>query len=106
AIDRSFEPYHAHVQASHGASLEAAAAQAARDTLVALFPAQAGTFDAALAADLADIPPGRARQGVAVGHEAARQILAWRSTDGSVPDPDAPPYVPGTDPGDWQPTPP
>ena len=33
AIDRSFEPYHAQVQASHGASLEAAAAQAAHDTL-------------------------------------------------------------------------
>src|SRR5262249_57876777 len=31
AIDRSFEPYHAHVHASRGASLEAAAAQAAPD---------------------------------------------------------------------------
>ena len=38
AIDRSFEPYHAHVHASRGASLEAAAAQAAHDTLAALFP--------------------------------------------------------------------
>ena len=64
AIDRSFEPYHAHVHASRGASPEAAAAQAAHDTLSALFPAQAATFDAALAADLAGIPPGRARQGV------------------------------------------
>ena len=35
AIDRSFEPYHAHVHASRGASLEAAAAQAAHDTLTA-----------------------------------------------------------------------
>jgi membrane-associated phospholipid phosphatase len=106
AIDRSFEPYHAHVKASSGASLEAAAAQAAHDTLAALFPTQASTFDSALAADLAGIPPGQARQGVAVGSEVARQILDWRSTDGSVPDPNAPPYVPGTDPGDWQPTPP
>jgi membrane-associated phospholipid phosphatase len=103
AIDRSFEPYHAHVAASSGASPEAAAAQAAHDTLVFLFPAQAGTFDAALAADLADISPGRARQGVAVGQEAARQILAWRSTDGSTA---TVPYTPGTEPGDWQPTPP
>src|SRR5205085_9626296 len=63
AIDRSFEPYHAQVHASRGASPEAAAAQAAHDTLSALFPAQAGSFDAALAADLAGIPPGRARQG-------------------------------------------
>src|SRR6185312_1233607 len=53
--------------------------------------------------DLAAIPPGQARQGVAVGSEVARQILDWRSTDGS----DATvPYTPGTDPGDWQPTPP
>jgi membrane-associated phospholipid phosphatase len=103
AIDRSFEPYHAHVDASRGASLEAAAAQAAHDTLVALFPGQASVYDAALAADLAGIPAGRARQGIAVGHEVARQILEWRQSDGfdaSVP------YAPGSDPGDWQPTPP
>src|SRR5262245_20841497 len=103
AIDRSFEPYHAHVHASRGASLGAAAAQAAHDTLTALFPSQAGTFDSALAADLVGIPPGLAMQGVAVGHEVARQILDWRSTDGSGA---TVPYTPGTNPGDWQPTPP
>jgi membrane-associated phospholipid phosphatase len=103
AIDPEFEPYHAHVAASRGASPEAAAAQAAHDTLTALFPSQTGTFDAALSDDLADIPPGRARQGTDVGREVAQQILDWRSTDGS----DATvPYTPGTDPGDWQPTPP
>jgi membrane-associated phospholipid phosphatase len=103
AIDRSFAPYFAHVQASHGASLEAAAAQAAHDTLAALFPSQAGTFDAALTADLVGIPPGRARQGTEVGHAVAQQILTWRSTDGSSA---VVPYTPGTNPGDWQPTPP
>jgi hypothetical protein len=103
AIDRSFEPYFAHVHASHGASLEAAAAQAAHDTLAALFPSQSATFDAALAADLVGIPPGRARQGVEVGHAVAQQILTWRSTDGSTAVVN---YTPGTDLGDWQPTPP
>jgi hypothetical protein len=103
AIDRSFAPYFADVHASRGASLEAAAAQAAHDTLAALFPSQANTFDAALAADLEGISPGLARQGAEVGHAVAQQILTWRSTDGS----DAVvPYTPGTDPGDWQPTPP
>src|SRR5262249_32432280 len=103
AIDRSFEPYHAHVQASRGASLEAAAAQAAHDTLTALFSSQAGTFDSALTADLAGIPPVPAQQGVAVGHEVAPQTLDWRRPDGS----DAVvPYTPGTNPGDWQRTPP
>src|SRR5205823_9057954 len=91
------------VYASRGASPEAAAAQAAHDALAALFPSQAATFDAALAADLAGIPPGRARQGTDVGREVARQILAWRSTAGSAA---VVPYTPGTDPGDWQPTPP
>src|SRR5690242_19740730 len=103
AIDRSSAPYFAHVHASRGASLEAAAAQAAHDTLTALFPTQTGTFDSALAADLAGIPPGRARQGVEVGREVARQILDWRSTDGSG---ETVIYTPGTDPGDWRPTPP
>src|SRR4029077_15157125 len=84
AIDRSFAPYFAHVHASRGASPEAAAAQAAHDTLAALFPGQASTFDAALAADLVGIPSGRARQGTDVGHAVAQQILTWRSTDGST----------------------
>jgi membrane-associated phospholipid phosphatase len=103
AIDRSFAPYFAHVHASHGASLEAAAAQAAHDTLSALFPGQASIFDAALAADLVGIPPGQAHQGTDVGHAVAQQILTWRNTDGSNA---TVAYTPGTDPGDWQPTPP
>lgn len=103
AIDQSFEPYHAHVHASRGASLEAAAAQAAHDTLSALFSSQASIFDAALTDDLVGIPPGRARQGTEVGHAVAQQILTWRSTDGAGA---VVPYTPGTDPGDWQPTPP
>ncbi len=102
-IDRSHTPFFAEVNAPRGASLEAAAAQAAHDTLTALFPAHQATFDTTLAADLADIPPGRARLGVAVGQAVAQQILAWRSTDGSTAQVT---YVPGTAPGDWQPTPP
>src|SRR5262249_43759873 len=103
AIDQSFAPYFAHVRASQGASPEAAAAQAAHDTLTAPFPSQASTFDAALAADLVGIPPGRARQGTEVGQAVAQQILTWRSTDGTTA---TVTYTPGTDPGDWQPTPP
>jgi membrane-associated phospholipid phosphatase len=103
SIDRSFTPYFAHVHASRGASKKAAAAQAAHDTLVALFPTQTSTFDAALAADLVGIPAGRPRQGIAVGHDVAQQILTLRSTDGSDA---AVTYTPGKNPGDWQPTPP
>src|SRR3954452_4413032 len=45
AIDRSYAPYFAQVRASRGASPEAAAAEAAHDTLAALFPGRASTFD-------------------------------------------------------------
>src|SRR5688500_5714685 len=83
AIDRSYEPYFADVHASRGASKEAAAAQAAHDTLSALYPSRQAIFDAALAEDLADIAPGRAQQGIAVGQEVARQILELRANDGA-----------------------
>jgi hypothetical protein len=91
AIDRSYTPYDppgpvslAPIHASRGASLEVAAAQAAHDTLVVLYPSRQAEYDAALAEDLAGIAPGRARQGVAIGQEAARQILALRADDGSA----------------------
>jgi hypothetical protein len=102
AIDRSYEPYAADVKASRGASKEAAAAQAAHDTLSALYPSRQAVFDAALAEDLAGIAPGRARQGVAVGQEVARQILELRASDGAGTPASYTP--PNTDPGQWQPT--
>jgi hypothetical protein len=104
AIDRSYEPYAADVHASRGASQEAAAAQAGHDTLSALYPGRQAIFDAALADDLAGIPPGRARQGVAIGSEVARQILALRANDGADAIVNYTP--PSNAPGQWQPTPP
>src|SRR5688572_26485826 len=104
AIDRSYEPYFADVHASRGASKEAAAAQAAHDTLAALYPSWQAIFDAALAEDLAGIPRGQARQGIAIGQEVAQQILTLRSDDGSSAIVSYTP--PNNDPGQWQPTPP
>jgi membrane-associated phospholipid phosphatase len=103
AIDGTYAPYAFNGQAPPTASPEAAAATAAHDTLVKLFPTRRADFDAALASSLADVPDGPAEnQGTAVGHAAAASILALRRHDGS----DAVvPYTPGTDPGDWQPTP-
>ena len=101
AIDRSYEGYAADVKASSGASQEAAAAQAAHDTLVALYPSRQAVFDAALAEDLAGIPRGRARQGIAIGQEVARQILELRSTDGAA---DVETYTPKDGAGQWHPT--
>ena len=107
AIEDAYTPYRVEVRASHGASQEAAAAQAAHDVLTALFPTQQATFDALLASQLAGLPPGRVRQGVAIGRAVARAILEWRQNDGwpstIVPDPS---YVLPLTPGNWQPTPP
>jgi hypothetical protein len=103
SIDRSYDPYLIEVNAPRGASITAAAAQAAHDTLVALYPDFQPTLDARLAADLAGISSARARdEGVLVGHIVAESILAVRSHDGAEV---AMPYTPGNQPGQWQPDP-
>jgi hypothetical protein len=102
AIERNYTPYHARLFAHPGASAEAAAAQAGHDVLVALIPASAASFDAALQARLAGIQPWRAAAGVAVGKRAASDIIAWRASDGSaLPNPV---WLPPPLPGLWQPT--
>jgi hypothetical protein len=103
AIEHQYTPYHARLLAYPGASPEAAAAQAGHDVLVALIPTPEAKaiFDAALQAQLANLPPWRATLGVAVGRRAASQILAWRATDGSsAPNP---PFTLPLLPGLWQP---
>jgi hypothetical protein len=104
SIEGAYTRYHTKVWASHGASSDAAAAQAAHDVLVALLPASTSTYDAALAQTLATIDEGRARQGVRVGKAVAQRIIAWRENDGWQIAP--PPYVQPLLPGLWQPTPP
>jgi len=65
-------------------SNQAAISQAAHDTLVALFPSQAASFDARLAEDLAAIKDrGVKRRSVNLGKRAAAAILALRAADGS-----------------------
>lgn len=107
SIEDEYTPYRVEIKGSRGASAEAAAAQAARDVLAALYPAQQATFDAALASQLASISPGRARQGQKIGRRAAQAVLEWRTGDGwpTVISPD-PTYVLPPFPGLWQPTPP
>jgi hypothetical protein len=64
----------------------AAAAGAAHDVLVALFPAGAAAYDAELAADLAAVSsPADAQRGRDWGADVAAQVLAARSNDGSAP---------------------
>ena len=106
-----YTPVHVTLSALPGTSARAAAAKAAHDILVNLFPAQQETLDAQLAAsvgqlvDEGDDSPGQAvDRGLGWGQYVASQIWAWRSTDGFTTV--LPPFLGGTDPGEWRPTPP
>jgi hypothetical protein len=92
-------------QASRDTSVEAAIAQAAHDTLVAMFPAQTEACDAHLAADLGKMMVGPPRaKGIDLGRRAAAAVLALRAGDGA----DHPEPILGVDwftnpdPGRWR----
>ncbi len=105
AIDRGHEPYLIDVRAPRDASETAAADAAAHAVLVGLYPAQKSTLDADYAVELAAVSDGPAKdQGVRLGETVAQALLATRAGDGSSSIP--PPFVAGTDPGDFQSTPP
>ena len=105
SITHAAPPYLFSVPAPRGARPDAAADQAAHDVLAALYPAQKSGLDQMLATELAAIPdtPGK-QQGIEVGAGVANLLVDLRSTDGSAVTP--PPFVPGTKPGDYRPTPP
>jgi hypothetical protein len=99
-----YEPYGEPISAPEGASPDAAAIAAAHRALSVLHADSASTLDSLRAASLAEIPEGPARdQGIRVGESAADAILAARASDGSDTQVS---YTPGTQPGEWQPTPP
>jgi hypothetical protein len=104
SIDGSYTPYLTDVPGSKNASKEAAAAQAAHDVLVGLYPSRVAIYDGELEASLHGISGNRARQGIRVGKIAAERMLAARAHDGWNAPP--PPYVLPLTPGNWQPTPP
>jgi hypothetical protein len=105
AIEGRYEPYHAEVHAPRGASAEIAAAQAGRDILAALIPANVSVFNSALASRIATVPPGQAARGSQVGKKVAAAIIAWRQNDGSaVANPQPPAFLPSTLPGIWRQT--
>jgi PAP2 superfamily len=106
AIDRTHKPYLVRLTGiPHSASQDAAAAAAAHDILVFLYPNFQAVLDAQLQQSLAPIPEGADKaQGVSIGQTVAAEILALRKHDGSDAAPV--PYVFGTAPGDYQSTPP
>jgi membrane-associated phospholipid phosphatase len=104
AIDGTHKPYLVRLSASHFASQEAAAAAAAHEVLVKLYPSFQATLDAQLQQALAQVPNGGKADGISIGNTVADRILALRSNDGSNAPPI--PYVFGKAPGDYQSTPP
>ena len=86
-------------------STDAAIAQGAHDTLIALYPSQTASFDARLAEDLAAITnPREKANGIALGKRVAAAILAARANDGSAtPEPQVNTEWPTSNmPGHWR----
>jgi hypothetical protein len=104
AMEHRYAPYLADFKAPPGASPEAAAAVAMHTALISLVPASKGSFDDTLAAMLAKIPDGNAKNaGIAFGREVAQAHLAERARDGWNGKAE---HKPGAGPGQWRPTPP
>jgi len=84
AIVGAYQSYTGVTAKGGAASLDAAISQAAHDTLVALFPSQAPTFDGFLSEDLARVASKSQRaDGIDLGRRAAAAILALRVGDGA-----------------------
>lgn len=103
SIDRVYHPFVVEVTASPTASRAAAAAQAAHDVLVALYPSQRTALDAALATTLAGLPAEAAQEGSRVGAAVAAACLEARTGDGWERQPSE--YIPTNGPGYYQLTP-
>jgi membrane-associated phospholipid phosphatase len=105
AIDRTHEPYRISIHAPRDASETAAADAAARTALDGLYPSQQDVVDADYVAEISQVADGSAKaKGTQLGEQVAGRLLAIRANDGS--NLTSPPFVAGTDPGDYRPTPP
>lgn len=106
SVKGGYQSYTGIPRARSGASVDAAIAQAAHDTLISVFPSQTPLFDDLLAEDLGRIhvSPRSLERGLDTGRRAAAEILALRDGDGSDhPEPHmGTDYVPGLDAGVWR----
>lgn len=105
SITHDTSPLLVSVKAPRGARPDVAAIEAGRATLAALYPGFKGELAQLADAQLATIPDGADKQqGIQVGDAIAARILQLRADDGSAVVP--PPFTPGTQPGNYRPTPP
>ena len=103
SIHRRFRPFYFAGITDRDASEEAAAISAAHSVLIHYFPDQKAALDAQFEQSLGKIAASLEAKhtGVEAGAAAAQSLIAARTGDGLEADV---PYVPGTAPGDWQPT--
>ena len=105
SITHGASPLLVSVKAPREARPDAAAIEAGRATLAALYPAFKGELGQLADSQLATIPNGADKQqGIQVGDAVAAKILQLRANDGSAVVP--PPFVPGNQPGNYRSTPP
>lgn len=105
AIDNKYNSFTGLPKVTQPTSVDSAIAQAAHDTLAALFPSQAATFNQRLADDLAVMPNGPAKvNGILLGQTAAAAVLALRSNDHSDHPEDLVniDFITSNDPGKWR----
>jgi len=106
AIDATHAPYAVRLHdVPRDASEDAAAAAAAHDVLVALYPSFRPQFDEQLQESLAAIDDRAGKEnGITVGQTVAARIVTLRADDGSSATP--PHFTLGVTPGGYQSTPP
>lgn len=104
SIEHVYQPYVTELSGGPGASREAAIARAAHDVLVALYPGQTATLDAALATTLSGLTGSGVTEGAQIGAQVARAVLESRANDGWDRQP--PPFLLPNLPGFYQVTPP
>jgi hypothetical protein len=102
AIERRYAPYRLNLSGDRSTSKEAAAASAAHEVLIAVYPDQKATLDEMLSRSLAAVAEGEPKaKGIELGKKAAAEMIALRANDGF----DAPEhYRPHTSPGAYVPT--
>ena len=102
AVTRRYPAGESRLEATSGASADAAVAAASRVVLAKLVPAQQAAIDSAYQAALAKIADGAEKAaGIAVGEKAAAAMLAVRADDGAAAGES---YRPRATPGTYVPT--
>jgi PAP2 superfamily len=84
AIERRYAPYKLNLESDRTASKEAAAASAAYEILLSLYPDQKQSLDTVLATSLSGMTDTEAKaKGIELGKKTAAGIIALRVNDGS-----------------------